>query len=59
MYADDTELYFYQSDLSVVKGTLQAHVENVSKWLIVNRLRLNVIKSLCMLIGSQDYRILH
>jgi len=48
MHSDDTELHFSHSDLSVVKGTLQADVENVSQWLIVNNMRLNVIKSLCI-----------
>jgi len=46
MYADDTEL-------SVVEKTLQADVNNVSTWFVVNRLKLNVSKSLCMLIGSR------
>ena len=49
MYADDTELHFSHGDLSV-----QADVENVSTWLVVNRFKLNVIKSLCMLIGSRQ-----
>ena len=52
MYADDIDLHFSHSDLSVVENILHADAENVSTWLIVNRLRLNVIKSLCMLIGS-------
>ena len=52
MYADDMELHFSHGDLFVVEKTLQADVENVSTWLVVNRLKLNVIKSLCMLIGS-------
>ena len=47
MYADDTELHFSNSDLSVVEKTLQA---DVSAWLVVNRLKLNTSKSLCMLI---------
>ena len=54
MYADDTELHFSHGDLSVVEKTLQADVENVSTWLVVNRFKLNVIKSLCMLIGSRQ-----
>ena len=54
MYADDTELHFSHGDLSVVEKTLQADVENVSTWLVVNRLKLNMIKSLCMLIGSRQ-----
>ena len=54
MYADDTELHFSHSDLSVVEKTLQAEVENIFTWLVVNRLRLSVSKSLCMLIGSHQ-----
>ena len=54
MYADYTELHFSSSDLSVVEKTLQADVDNVSTWLIANRLKLNVSKSLCMLIGSHQ-----
>ena len=52
MYADDTELHYSDSDLSVVENALQTDADNVSKWLVVNRLKLNVSKSLCMLIGS-------
>ena len=48
MYADDMELHFSHSDFSVVEKTLQADVENVSTWLIVNWLKLNLTKSLCM-----------
>jgi len=54
MYADDTELHFSDSDLSVVENTLQTAADNVSKWLVVNRLKLNVSKSLCMLSGSHQ-----
>ena len=46
MYADDTELHFSDSDLSVVENTLQT--DAVSKWLVVNRLKLNVLKPLCI-----------
>jgi len=54
MHADDTELHFSSRDLSVVEKTLQDDVNNVSTWLVVNRLKLNVSKSLCMLIGSRQ-----
>jgi len=33
MYADDTELHFSHTNLSVVEKTLQADVEHVSTWL--------------------------
>jgi len=54
MYADDTEIHFSNNDLSVVEKALQTDVDNVSVWLVVNRLKLNVSKSLCMLIGSRQ-----
>jgi len=52
MYADDMKLHFSHSDFSVMENTLQADVECVSSGLIVNRLKLNLTKSLCMLVGS-------
>ena len=48
MYADDTELHFSHSDLSVVEKTLQAEVENIFTWLVVNRLRLSVYLNHCV-----------
>ena len=52
MFADDTEIHYSYSDLSTVERTLQADIQNVSVWLVANRLKLNIVKSLCMLIGS-------
>jgi len=36
LYADDTELHVSHSNFSVIEKTLQAGMENVSNWLIVN-----------------------
>ena len=52
MFADDTKLYCCHGDLLTVKCTLQVDLENISSWLKVFRLKLNVLKSHCMLIGS-------
>ena len=52
MYADDTELHFCHSQLGRVEQALQSEIEQVSNWMAVNRLKLNVTKSVCMLIGS-------
>ena len=52
MYADDEELHFSHRDLSVVENTLHVDVENVSTWMVINRLKLNLTKSLCMHMGS-------
>jgi len=49
MFADDTEFLFSHSNLSTC--TLQIDIWNVSIW---NKLKLNVVKSLCMLIGSHQ-----
>ena len=54
MFADDTELHFSHSNLSIMEQTLQTDIWNVSTWLVVNKLKLNVVKSLCMLIGSHQ-----
>ena len=54
MFADDTELHFSHSDLLTVEQTLQSDIWNVSIWLVVNELKLNVVKSLCMLFGSHQ-----
>ena len=54
MYADDTELHFCHSQLQRVEQVLQNEIEQVSNWMAVNRLKLNVTKSMCMLIGSQQ-----
>ena len=54
MYADDTELHYCHSHLQRVEAVLQNELELVSVWMRVNRLRLNVDKSMCMLIGSRQ-----
>ena len=37
-----------------MERTLQADIQNVSFWLVANKLKLNIVKSLCMLIGSRQ-----
>ena len=54
MFADDTEIHFSHSDLLTVERTLQADIQNVSFWLVANKLKLNIVKSLCKLIGSRQ-----
>jgi len=54
MFADDTELHYCHSDLLTVEHTLHSDLGNISTWLKVNRLKLNVSKSHCMLIGSRQ-----
>ena len=52
LFADDAELHYSHSDLRVVETCLQSDLDSVADWLDNSRLRLNVEKSNCMLIGS-------
>ena len=54
MFADDTELHYCHSHLQRVEEVLQNELEQVSNWMTVNRLKLNVDKSLCMLVGTRQ-----
>ena len=54
MFADDTKLHYCCSHLQDVKQVLQNELERVSNWMAVNRLKLNVNKPMCMLIGSRQ-----
>ena len=54
MFADDTKLHFSHKDFLFVEQILQADIQNVSVWLVANKLKLNVVKSLRMLIGSHQ-----
>jgi len=54
LYADDAELYFSYPDLNVVQTQFQLDLNPVAQWIDSSRLRLNVVKSDAMLIGSQQ-----
>jgi len=54
MYADDTELHYNNSQLKKVEEVLQSDHVKVSDWMTVNGFKLNVVKSVCMLIGMRQ-----
>ena len=54
MYADDTHLSYADKDLNIVQSSLNEDLLNISKWLIANKLTLNMTKSECMLFGSRQ-----
>ena len=58
VYADDTELYLCGHDLLSVQHAFQCDLDAVQAWLCVNRLQLNVSKSVVMLIGTR-HKITH
>ena len=48
MYADDTHLTYAENDLNIIQSCLN------EKWLIANKLTLNMNKTEFMLIGSRQ-----
>ena len=45
MFADDTNLFFEHRDISVLFSTVNRELKNINKWLISNKLSLNVTKN--------------
>ena len=54
MYADDTSTSFAASSLPELEGTINGELANLHKWLIVNKLNLNITKTELLLIGSRQ-----
>ena len=53
MYADDTHITYAGSDLHLIQSSLSHNLEKLSKWLVSNRLTLNVTKTEFMLICAK------
>ena len=53
MYADDTTIYKGNESLEILQDELQRDLNNVSSWLSSNRINVNVVKTVAMLIGSK------
>ena len=54
MYADDTHLTYAGDNTGDIESSLNHDLENVKKWLIANKLILNMTKTEFMLIGSRQ-----
>ena len=54
MYADDTHLTYAGDSTGDIESRLNHDLENVKKWLIANKLTLNMTKTEFMLIGSRQ-----
>ena len=54
LYSDDTELHHCGHSLSSVQHGFQCDLDAIYVWLCVNRLQLNVSKSVAMLIGTRQ-----
>ena len=45
LFADDTSIFFADKDINNLEKTINSELENVSDWLIANKLTLNISKS--------------
>ena len=45
VFADDTKLFFSNSNIKALFATVNHELEKISPWFIVNRLSLNVKKN--------------
>ena len=54
MYADDTHLIYADNDICSIEASLNQDLSNINRWLIANKLTLNMTKTEFMLIGSRQ-----
>ena len=54
LFADDTTIYIIGRNLRFLICKLQADLDNLSLWLIQNKLVLNVQKTKCMLLTPRN-----
>ena len=54
MYADDTRLIYADNDICSIEASLNQDLSNINRWLIANKLTLNMTKTEFMLIGSRQ-----
>ena len=54
MYADDTAIFNFRTDIDDVRLGLQPDMQNVEFWMRQNKLSLNVKKTKTMMVGSRQ-----
>ena len=54
MYADHTDLTYADKDVNIIQSCLNEDLLNISKWLIANKLTLNMTKTEFMQISSRQ-----
>ena len=54
LYADDSCLIVSNKDKNIIESTLSSQIENLSKWLIDNKLSLHLGKTESILFGSKS-----
>ena len=59
MFADDTNISAVAKSITKLKLIIESEFKNLHQWLIANRLRLNVVKTEFMIIGSRQRLLVH
>ena len=54
MYADDTHLKYADNDIGSIEASLNQDLSDINRWLIANKLTLDMTKTEYMLIGSRQ-----
>ena len=54
MFADDTNISYASDSLNETQYVINSELENLSNWLMANKLSLNIAKTELMIIGSQQ-----
>ena len=57
VFADDTSIYFDSKDLISLQKVVSRELKKVKKWLVANRLSLNISKTNYVIFHSQSKRI--
>ena len=54
MFADDTNISFSSNSLSDLEHLINFELQSLNRWLIANKLSLNIAKTEFMVIGSRQ-----
>ena len=57
LYADDTTIFLVGKSIRFLRAKLQADLDALSIWLRINRLKLNVSKTKCMIMNREGLQI--
>ena len=54
MFADDTSVRYASNSAEELQNVINSELESLNKWLITNKLSLNIVKTEFMIIGSRQ-----
>ena len=57
LFADDSNLSFKHNDINILESEINSELANVHIWLSVNKLSLNIEKSICVIFHLMQKRI--